>query len=363
MRFKNVLIPLLLLLSCSPKLQAQNEPLSVEEQLALLEIEMDSLSIFNLIDSIISGVSDPYSELNVRMSYNSNVVSSGRNFNIDQHGVSPGISYYHKKGFYADISGFWNSDFDPNYSLTVASLGFLKTYGKHWLIGGSYERWIYNQRGGETIFDPSIKNSLNASLGFNTKPIYASLDYNYLFGSAKAHRIIGSISGNLSFKKVWAFDRIRIAPSFSMIYGNSDVLSHYFTDQRQEWQFIKEVIRSPEFRDLLSTTDFSEEERRARLNIARQKLPRDVKTFQTYNQVYSQNDELNNYIESQLYETTNQYGLMNYNLSLPIIFSINPFNFILSYTYSVPLKLPGEEEKPDAIGFFGASVTYRLPFR
>src|SRR5688500_15690403 len=85
----------------------------------------DSLSIFHLIDSLLQQGDFEASQLAVRLSYNSNVMSTGRTLGIDNFGLSPGVSYYHKSGLYADLSGFWSKNFDPAYYLTVTSLGYM----------------------------------------------------------------------------------------------------------------------------------------------------------------------------------------------------------------------------------------------
>ncbi|MFY0599018.1 MAG: hypothetical protein JXR03_05065 [Cyclobacteriaceae bacterium] len=361
MNFRSTIISLLLLIVFHTT-QAQDEPLSVEEQLAKWEMEMDSLSIFMLIDSILSEESSAYSELNARFGYNSSVVSAGRNLGIDQHGLSPGISFYHKKGYYADLSGFWNSDFDPKYSLTVATLGYMKFIGKRWTLTGSYERWIYNRTSSESSSN-SLKNSLNVSSGFTSKYFFASLDYNYLFGSEDAHRIIGNASGNLTLTNKWIFDKIRIAPSFSIIFGNRNVTSYFYSDEIERLQYIGEITTSDEFQSFLRTVDFSSEELQILRRINQNdNLDERTKRRRT-NFIYSQNEEVQDYLDSKLNETSNEYGLMNYSFSLPIVFTIKRFNLILSYTYSIPVKLPKEEGNFDPVGYFGASIGYRIIMR
>ena len=58
----------------------------------------DSLSIFYLIDSLLQQGDLDVSQLAFRLSYNSNVLSTGRTLGIENFGLSPGISYYHKSG-------------------------------------------------------------------------------------------------------------------------------------------------------------------------------------------------------------------------------------------------------------------------
>ncbi|MEO9476331.1 MAG: hypothetical protein ABJG41_12375 [Cyclobacteriaceae bacterium] len=355
-----LLLALIQIVLCT---SAQKAELSVEDQLAQLELDMDSLSIFMLIDSLLSYQSPIYSELNIRTSYNSNVLSAGRNLGIDQHGISPGVSYYHKKGLYADVSGYWNSAFDPKYSLTIVSLGYMKIFGKHWSTTGSYERWFYNSSSNDSTTSTSLKNSLNLSGAYSTKYIYASLDYNYLFGQSKAHRIIGNISGTFTLKDKWVFDKIRIAPSVSVIYGNSDVYNYYYSSELQRAQYIGDIVQTEEFQAFFETVSFTNEEleKLKRIENSRRLSQSEKNKFKYF--VYINNTEISDYVQNKLSSTSNEYGIMNYSFSLPVVFYIKDFNFSLSYSYSVPVKLPGEISSYDPIGYFGASVTYRIPFR
>lgn len=342
---------------------AQKPELSVEDQLAQLELDMDSLSIFILIDSLLNYQTPIYSELNIRASYNSNVLSAGRNLGVDQHGISPGVSYYHKKGFYADISGYWNSAFDPKYSLTIASVGYMKIFHKHWSATGSYERWFYNTSSNDSTTSTSLKNSLNLSTAYSAKYIYASLDYNYLFGQKKANRLIGTVAGTFTMKDKWLFDQIRITPSFSVIYGNSDVYNYYYSTQLQQAQYIVDIVQTEEFQTFFQTVNFTNEESEALNRIENnQRLSQTEKNRRKYF-VYINNSEISDFIQNKLNSTSSSYGIMNYSFSLPVVFYIKNFNFSLSYSYSIPVKLPGETSSYDPIGYFSASITYRIPFR
>ncbi|MEQ8425859.1 MAG: hypothetical protein RIA63_14170, partial [Cyclobacteriaceae bacterium] len=91
---------------------------------SILSLE-DSLSIFNLIDSLIQLETSSKSQIAVRVGYNSNAASSGRTLGISQFGLSPGVSYYHKSGAYLDASGYWSTEYDPSYYLTILSAGYI----------------------------------------------------------------------------------------------------------------------------------------------------------------------------------------------------------------------------------------------
>ena len=95
---------------------------SILSEDSLLLDELDSLSIFALLDSILN--SDyRQSQLALRIGFTSDVVNAGRDLGANQQGLTPGVSYYHKSGLFASAIGYWNSQFDPKYNLTVLSAG------------------------------------------------------------------------------------------------------------------------------------------------------------------------------------------------------------------------------------------------
>ena len=99
------------IIASSCQLQAQDADSLLARPDTLLSYT-DSLTIFNLIDSLLMLEKlEPQSQLAVRLGYNSNVFSTGRTLGIEQFGLSPSISFYHKQGFYADITGYWSKDF------------------------------------------------------------------------------------------------------------------------------------------------------------------------------------------------------------------------------------------------------------
>lgn len=360
MRF-SLTITLLLILGSISITRAQNS-LSIEEQLARLEQEMDSLSIFFLLDSILNEPLERYSELNPRISYNSNVLSLGRNYGLDQHGISPGVSFYHKSGIYADYTGFWSNNLDPRYSLSVASIGYLGSFNMNWSYSTSYERWVYHNGGAEDTVNP-LKNSLGGSLSYNTAIGYASIDYSYLFGTnGGAHRLIGSLTGTINLGSWWLFDRITILPSYSTYFGNQEIIVRFDGDLLEELrlnEYLRQNFDTKTLESLLSEAELQQ------IEMIRQRSNGSPSGFQRLRilDIYLSNPDVLNYLYDLLDEEINQYGFMNHSFSLPIMMTIRNFSFMVNYTYSIPVKLQGEEIKPNPVGYFGASISYRIPFR
>ncbi len=320
------------------------DTLSLEEQWALLEAELDSISIFNAIDSLLSAEQNLPSEFNFHLSYNSNISSAGRNYGIDQHGLSPGVSFYHKSGLWGDLSGYWNSETDPKYNLSVASVGFINFVKPKWSYGISYERWISN--GGSTIFT----NSLGIASGYNFGPISTNLDYSFLFGEETANRIIGTVSGNLNLKAWWIFKKISINPMASAIVGNDNVTSFSVsTNERLNNLFLLTQLSSEELDQVLL------------LAVLNDRLTRD-EAMQIRRRINNLTDEQYERLLDAVFieENDKVFGVLNYNFSLPISLATKKLIVLIAYTYSIPIKLPGEETTFDPIGYFSLSFNYRL---
>lgn len=310
----------------SGSLKAQEDDYFLDS--LLNSLETDSLTLFDLLDSIIRMDTDA-SDLTFKLSYISQILTSGRDFGVDQYGLSPGISYFHKSGIYADISGFWNSEYEPNYNMTIASLGYMFMVKDFWTNSLSYEHYFFN---GESS---DISNSLDFSSYFNIKFIDIGFDYSYMFGSETAHRISGNISGYTAFKNCWFFDKITVMPSFSVLFGDKDLLYRKFA-----------------FRDLTPEREFNFDWNQLTNNQKRIIIRRLLERY------YSGDDQ------SGLirYDEENVFGLMNYSFSLPIRFSIKNTSLVCTYNYNIPVELPGELYDWPAYDFFSLSLYQSISF-
>ncbi len=247
----------------------------------------------------------------IRLGYNSNITADNRTFNVEQFGLAPGVSYYHKSGAYADASTYWSNEYNPSFYLTVASVGYLHTFTKHYSILGEYSHYFYNQPSDSTVSVP-YTNNFGISNYFEFKPVVMRLDYYLYFGDRTAHRVMPSLGLNLIKRNWLGFDRIMFFPSVAVLFG-SELVTEYA------------LYPNPYLRILYNRTHV-------------RKVP-----------LYYENSHT-------------EFGVMNYGFSMPITFTKKNWTFLLSYTYNIPKALPGETLSLENSGYLSFSMTRYFNF-
>ena len=289
-----------------------------KDSLALSELTTfftheDSLDIFELIDSLLRIQDIPEtSQLAVRLGYNSNIVADNRTFNIQQFGIAPGVSYYHRSGLYADITSYWSQEYKPNFYLSVASGGYIKNVTSWYSLLAEYSHYFYNQPKDSTVYVP-YTNNVGISNYFEFKKAVFRLDYYFYFGDKVAHRIMPSLGLNLVKRKWAGFNRISFYPNVNVLFGSEETVSY---------QFYPNLLA----RYLYNRTHTP-------------KLPLTYEQRQT------------------------QFGVMNYSFSTPITLSKKDWRFLLSYTYNIPVALPGEDVTLQNSGYLSFSITRYFALR
>ena len=265
----------------------------------------DSLNIFRLIDSLMNMEElNNSSQLALRLAYNSTVLWAGRTLGIEQFGLAPGVSYYHKTGLFADVSSFWSKDFEPKYYLTILTGGYMHSFSKQFSLIASYDHYFYNL---EDDYIP-YNNAITVTPFYELKPVTFRLDYSFFFGDYSVHRLMPSVGVTLQKKNILKLDRISFFPTVFVLFGDQTFSEIILPTTRQEW--IAALIR------------------------VRQGLP-----WYTI-------------------ETRRVFGLMNYAITAPLSIRNKNWNFTASYTYNIPKALPGETLTLDNSSFLSASFTW-----
>lgn len=291
-----------------------------QDSLTLNELLRDSISLLDLIDSLLN-TDIRLSLLSIRTSYTSNVVNAGRDFGFEQYGLSGGVSYYHKSGLFGDITGYWNSDSDPKYNLTVLGAGYMNNLSPAWDYTMTYDYYLFHE-------GDSIKLPLNQSIGlttyFDLKFISPGVDYTFYFGDEIAHRIRPAVYSTIRIKNIWFLDDISFYPGVSMLFGNQKIIT-----LNENYQAIQSILRRIGHGKFLG--------------------------------LYKNRPELiNSLVTEESIQTT--FGLMNYSLSLPVSFRSGRFSISTGYYINFPVALPDENIDTSPNGYFNMMILYSVPF-
>ena len=244
----------------------------------------DSLSIFNMIDSLLKNQSEVSSSLVIRAGFNSNIISAGRTIGVNQYGATAGLSYYHKSGFFLDISTNWREQYNPSLYLTTAGVGYLKTFSKYYSLLAFYDPLIFNNT--DINVETPLTNMIGLSNFVDFKPVTIRLDYSYYFGDKSAHRLTPGIVISLRKYDFIGLDRIAFTPSYQVLFGSATVTS---------------------------------------IQLAQRSSAKSIRK-QTLLQQFDQDT----------------FGLMNHAITLPLRVTKKNWSLTFAYTYNWPVALPGE---------------------
>ncbi|WP_420581704.1 hypothetical protein [Reichenbachiella sp.] len=334
--------------TCKAQNDLQEELAKLDAELdAIFENEADSASLFALIDELLKPASKQ-SQLQFKIGYSSRVTSAGRDFGLDQQGLTPGVAYYHHSGLYVDATGFWNSEFDPKYNLTVLTIGYIGQLAKKTTYSLSYDHSFYTKKDASQ----TLTNSLSGSITQDFKYIYTGVDYSFSFGSETAHRLIWNLTGNLGFKGFKPFNKISILPSIAILFGNQNITSQYtrtnYLTRFKRSNDKEMVIFANRLREAGYTNTTAGFLIRLRDSLNSGEKLNALQT-QAYNLLFTTNS------------SNNAFSLMNYYLTLPILFETQKMTFYLSYNYNIPRNLEGAEYEYESNGYFGFAILYNLP--
>lgn len=279
----------------------RNDPLIAEMDSILNS--PDSLSILDLIDSVLLAADPLGSQLALRVGYNNNIVGNGAS-SVRQFGLNAGLSYYDKSGLYLDATGYYSNQYDPSYYLTVGAVGYLTPVNKYWSLLVEYDHYFYTPaKGEEEIYTP-YTNNLYISNYFKVKKFVFRADYNFYFGELLAHRISPAAGINLTKRNWLKMDRITFMPTVGLWYG-SDTVQKYVAnfDNRLE-----------------------------RLLLIAQRKP-----------LFSLQDRT-------------VWGIMNYTISLPVSVMYKNWSLMVSYNFNFQKGLPGESVEAYRTSYAGVSL-------
>lgn len=235
------------------------------------------------------------SQLVLRLDYATRALFAGRDYGVRQSITTPSLTYNHRSGVYAGISGSFYSQEVPAYTLTDMSVGYGNLLGSKLLYNVSYDHYVYNQSGPAVL-----ANTGGLLLSYDVGPVSLGSSYAFLFGGGHTgHRLVPSLSGYRAWKHLGFIDKLFVLPSLSAIIGTQNTSYQVFPAKAAEVSKTKKTKKGAP---------------------ASQPVTEEVANF----------------------------GLMSCNLALPVKVRVGHVTFGATYNYVLPIKLPHEDE---AAGF------------
>ncbi|CAL2106765.1 conserved hypothetical protein [Tenacibaculum sp. 190524A02b] len=256
---------------------------------------IDNLLSEGIMDDVLQDVNSKIQVLYFSLDYNNQTYFSGRDIGINQFTLTPQITYLHSNGIFAGISGMYFSEFDPKWDYGSVTVGYNGNFDAKKIYQWSVSYDRY------FFSDPGnnpFKNGFNVGLeAENQKKTFGTdVTTSILFGEDTSWQVISSTYGQITLFKS-SKHHLKFRPQLRLIIAQQTIqLSRTFT------------FRGRQFTRYFESDDF---------------------------------------------------GLLNTQVTLPLQYSFNNFDFEAGYIVNFPSPLEGESNL-NRTGTFMFSVGYLL---
>lgn len=189
-----------------------------DEDIDLLLDEMFFNEQQFLDEMMLAGISQDF--LYTSLTYNSNTFFSGRDTGVDQFNMIPQMTYFHKSGFNATLSGIYYESFDPKWDFTSLSLAYFNTIGasNSLFYNLGYTRYFFTGDAG------SFTNSLDLSVGITNKKrsLGTTLAGSYLFGDSNSFQLVSNSFLSFDLQRT-ASSAVRFRPNVSLVVAQQTI--------------------------------------------------------------------------------------------------------------------------------------------
>jgi hypothetical protein len=206
------------LLACWSSLSlAQNleseEPSDIDQLLDEL-IVVDTLAVLQAYDDLKGGF------LYASISYDDQAYFSGRDFDIDQFGLAPSLTYLTSGGTYLFASGTYYSELDPAWDLFALGAGKFWSLGtkKQWSVSASYTHSFLGE-------DSEGLNThrLSSSVSYKLDPLQLNVAGGYLFGDEPSYYLSTSINYETTIAQIGAFE-LTFEPNLYLLFSQQNIV-------------------------------------------------------------------------------------------------------------------------------------------
>ena len=162
------------------------------------------------------------SQFRFKAGYMSKVVFVGRNFDVNQFGIAPGLTYHHRSGVNLEYEGNYWSEMPNRYALTNAGLYYEKSFSDNFYLSTGYWRLFFNN--GDRDEGRMFNNYFTLDGGWLTTLGSISFSYYFIAGTERAHRLDLNLSKSIDLYAILGADRLSFEPAFTFMFSTADYL-------------------------------------------------------------------------------------------------------------------------------------------
>ena len=202
------------------------EPLSVDELLDELFV-VDTLAVLQAYDDLKGGF------LYASISFDEQAYFSGRDFDVDQFGLAPSLTYLSSGGTYLFAGGSYYSELDPVWDVFALGAGQFWSLGtkKQWSVSASYTRSFLGE-------DSEGLNThrLSSSVSYKLDPLQLNVAGGYLFGADPSHYVSTSITYETTLAQIGAYE-LTFEPNLYLLFSQQNII-----EQVSFFQFTESTV-------------------------------------------------------------------------------------------------------------------------
>jgi len=315
-----------------------------------------------------------FSNFIIRIDYYNKTLSSGRDLGVEQYSLAPSLTYNHKSGISASLTGSYYSIDEPHYNMTDANINYSNffKFNDNWAYSLSYDHYFYHPDSASVL-----TNNLGLSTSYSVGKFSANLSYGHSFGGNEiGNSLSPGISGFFIIRNVGFIDKIEFLPSISASFGTSNITfrkfnaTHFQNGQGYSYSNSK-LLKGTAYAILLkdykgyktnnpqSTLTFNQYLFDVGLVIGYKKY---VETHPGTTVTQSQYDAA---VIAKLKQapttSTEEFGLLSWNFSIPVRLKIGRYTLGVTYNYIIPHLLPHEtyDNLPNQ-SYFSAMMSYKI---
>ena len=175
---------------------------------------VDTVAVLQAYNDLKSGF------LYASISYDDQAYFSGRDFDIDQYGLTPSLTYLNSMSIYLFAGGSYYSALDPAWDMFVLGAGRFWSIGKQkkWSVSAGYTHSFIDDNSEELN-----KHRLSSSVSLKEQPFQLSIAGGLLFGAAPSYYLSASASFDFSIVQINNIE-LTFEPSFYMLFSQQNIV-------------------------------------------------------------------------------------------------------------------------------------------